>query len=41
MCLSKEAVELQGITDSKFLTNAASIYGKAPITAAMIRGMIK
>jgi hypothetical protein len=37
----QKAIELQGKTDSKFLTNAACICDKAPMTAAMIRDMIK
>jgi hypothetical protein len=41
MCLSKRGIELQEKTDSKFLKNAAFICDKAPMTAAMIRDMIK
>jgi hypothetical protein len=41
MCLSKRAFELQGKTDSKFLTDAAFICYKAPLTAAVTKDMIK
>jgi hypothetical protein len=41
MCLSKRAFEMQGKTDSKLLTDAAFICDKTPMTAAMIREMIK
>jgi hypothetical protein len=41
MCLSKRAFELLEKTDSKFLTDAAFIYDKAPMMAAMTKDVIK